>query len=192
MDGVIGDSGAEALSKALQLNCTLTHLDLRCNRIGDLGAEALATTLLSSGTQLSQLNLRHNVICSSGAIAFAKALQSNTSLTRLALGSQCLPGAGIVSSVAILIAAALKSNRTLTHLDLSSSKIGDSGATELAQSLQHHNDSLKYLDLRCNPIGFLGKTSLDLVDQSNRVLKYNETIFLRPKIAQIDLPADFI
>ena len=194
MDGVIGDSGAEALSKALQLNCTLTSLDLQCNRIGDLGAEALATTLLSSGTQLSQLNLRHNMICSSGAIAFAKALQSDTSLTRLALGSQCLPDAcaGIDSSVAILIAVALRSNRTLTHLDLSSSKIGDSGATELAQSLQHHNNSLKYLDLRCNPIGLLGKTSLDLVVQSNRVLNYNETIFLRPKIGQIDLPADFI
>lgn len=194
MSGSIGDSGAEALSKALQLNCTLTSLDLHCNRIGDLGAEALATTLLSSGTQLSQLNLSNNMICSSGVTAFAKALQSNTSLTRLALGSQYLPGAcvGIDSSGAILIAAALKSNRTLTHLDLSSSKIGDSGATELAQSLQHHNNSLKYLDLRANPIGLLGRASLDLVDQSNRVLKYNETIFQRPKIARIDFPADFI
>ena len=194
MSGAIGDSGAEALSKALQLNCTLTSLDLHCNRIGDLGAEALATTLLSSGTQLRQLNLSNNMICSSGVTAFAKALQSNTSLTRLALGSQYLPGAcaGIDSSGAILIAAALKSNRTLTHLDLSSSKIGDSGATELAQSLQHHNNSVKYLDLRANPIGLLGRASLDLVDQSNRVLKYKETIFQRPKIARIDFPADFI
>ena len=194
MSGAIGDSGAEALSKALQLNCTLTSLDLHCNRIGDLGAEALATTLLSSGTQLRQLNLSNNMICSSGVTAFAKALQSNTSLTRLALGSQYLPGAcaGIDSSGAILIAAALKSNRTLTHLDLSSSKIGDSGATELAQSLQHHNNSVKYLDLRANPIGLLGRASLDFVDQSNRVLKYKETIFQRPKIARIDFPADFI
>ncbi|CAH3165111.1 unnamed protein product, partial [Porites evermanni] len=170
MDGVIGDSGAEALSKALQLNCTLTHLDLRCNRIGDLGAVALATTLLSSGTQLSQLNISNNMISSSGVTAFAKVLQSNTSLTRLALGSQHLPDVRIDSSGAILIAVALKSNRTLTHLDLSSSKIGDSGATELAQSLQHHNNSVKYLDLRCNPISLLGKASLDLVDQSNRFL----------------------
>jgi len=134
------------------------------------------------------------MIGSSGVTAFAKALQSNTSLTRLALGSQYLPGAcaGIDSSKAILIAVALRSNRTLTHLDLSISKIGDSGATELAQSLQHHNNSVKYLDLRCNPIGLLGRASLDLVDQSNRVLKYNETIFQRPKIARIDFPADFI
>ena len=193
ISGAIGDSGAEALSKALQLNCTLTHLDLRYNRIGDLGAEALATTLLSTGTRLSQLNLSSNIISSSGVIAFAKALQSNTSLTRLALGSQYLSDAGIDSSGAISIAVALKSNRTLTHLDLSRSKIDHSGATELAQSLQHHNNFLKYLDLTCNPIGLLGKTSLDLVDQSNRVLKYNETIkFELPKIAKIDLPADFI
>ena len=38
----IGDAGAAALAKAVEINSTLTELNLRANGIGDSGAAALA------------------------------------------------------------------------------------------------------------------------------------------------------
>ena len=64
----------------------MTHLILGGNDIGDSGVEALARALQSPATQLSCLNLEEgHLITSLGVEALARALQTNRSLTHLNL-----------------------------------------------------------------------------------------------------------
>ena len=143
----IGDLGTEAICKAMQSNHVTTHLSLGGNKIGDSGAEALAEALKSPATQLSYLHLYRCQITSLGVKILAGALQTNRSLTHLGLGSSS------ISCSATALAEALQFNRTLTHLDLSYNKITDTEAIQLAQTLLDKNNTLTYLDLSGNNIG---------------------------------------
>lgn len=160
----VNDSAAAALGRALQSNYTLTHFYLRSMLIptkvhfGNSGAVAFAKALQSSGTQLTRLDLRNTSINSSVAIALAEGLKSNHSLERLDLS-----GNKIEFSGAVALAKALKSNRALTHLQLHLNHIGDSGATEFAKTLPY-NDTLTFLDLRWNRIGKLGILNLQQIN----------------------------
>ena len=169
-DNKIGEIGSEALGKGLQSNHTLTHLNLDFNHdIGDSGAAAIARALQSSRSQLTRLDLGVNKINSSGATSLSEALCVNSSLTHLGLWSN-----KINSSGAATIAKSLQSNRTLIHLDLKSNEIGDSGAKELAHVLNNHNNTLVYLDLSGNDsISSVGRESLEQVDQSKCIVKYD-------------------
>jgi Leucine-rich repeat (LRR) protein len=104
----IGDAGAKVLAKAianmgnpastkLALRIendgaiTMTNvpmeniaLDLEGNWIGDAGAIAFADAIASNST-LGRLTLRNNRICNNGAMAVAYALAKNTTLTNLNL-----------------------------------------------------------------------------------------------------------
>ena len=75
----IGDVGASALAVALQVNNTLTQLNLSGNNVGDEGATALAIAL-QENTTLTQLILSANSIRGVGASALATALSVNASL----------------------------------------------------------------------------------------------------------------
>ena len=184
----IGESGALAIAQALQSNCSLTYLDLHGNKVndsavaafgqalqsnctlthfylsgifmptdihfGNSGAVAFAKALQSRGTQLTRLDLRNTSINSPVASALAEGLQSNHSLECLDLSTNEIECSG-----AEALAKALKANRTMTHLQLQSNHIGDSGATEFAKTLQY-NDTLIFLDLRRNRISELGKQNL--------------------------------
>ncbi|XP_068698241.1 protein NLRC3-like [Montipora foliosa] len=170
----VNDSAAAALGQALQSNCTLTHFYLTDMRtptkvhFGNSGAVAFAKALQSSDTQLTRLDLRNTSINCSVAMALAEGLQSNRSLERLDLG-----GNEIECSGAEALAKALKSNRALTHLQLRSNRIGDSGATEFAETLQY-NDTLTFLDLRDNRIGELGKQNLQQINpRTSCTLKFH-------------------
>ena len=169
-DNKIGEIGSEALGKGLQSNHTLTHLNLDFNHdIGDSGAAAIARALQSRRSQLTRLDLGFNKINSSGATSLSEALCVNSSLTHLGLWSN-----KINSSGAATIAKSLQSNRTLIHLDLKSNEIGDSGAKELAHVLNNHNNTLVYLDLSGNDsISSVGRESLEQVDQSKCIVKYD-------------------
>lgn len=65
-------------------NTTLTELNLGENQIGNLGAIALAQTLLHN-TGLIELNLSENQIGNAGGQALIEAVRHNTVLTRLDL-----------------------------------------------------------------------------------------------------------
>ena len=85
-DNKIGETGSEALGKGLQSNRTLTHLNLNFNScIGDSGAAAIAKALQIRGTKLTRLDLGYNKISSSGATSISEALCVNSSLTHLGL-----------------------------------------------------------------------------------------------------------
>ena len=91
----------------------LTSLNLRDNRIGTKGAQALKRL-----TALTSLNLRDNRIRTKGA----QALKGLTALTSLNLAANHIGADG---------AQALKGLAALTSLDLSSNRIGDEGAQAL-------------------------------------------------------------
>jgi len=199
----IGESGALAIAHALQSNCSLTYLDLEGNNVNDLaaaalgralqsnytlthfylsgifiptevqfgnsGAVAFAKALQSSGIQLTRLDLHNTSINSSVAMALAEGLKSNHSLERLDLSQNKIECSG-----AEALAKALKSNRALTHLQLHSNHIGDSGATEFAETLQYNN-TLTFLDLRKNRMGELGKQNLQEINpRTSCTLKWAE------------------
>ena len=158
---LIGPSGASALAKALQLNYTLTYLDLQYNAISDSGAAAIAEALKSNCT-LTELCLSENKIGESGGEALGKALQSNCTLAHLLLG-----GNRIGDSGAKAMAKALQSRGTqLTVLCLTSNKISSPGATAIADSLQC-NCSLTHLH---NEIASSGAVAVAKALQSNCTL----------------------
>ena len=109
------------LADALELNTTLTHLDLgskdaglsnwtyeaklrqrRVNKIGDEGAGRLGAALAVS-VGLTKLSLESNEICAPGATELAAALKVNTTLTWLQSGFNLFGSEG-----ASALAAALK------------------------------------------------------------------------------------
>ena len=75
--------------------------------------------------------------------ALAEALERNTALTRLGLGSNYIGGGDGLRA----IAGALQRNTSLTTLCLESNNIGDDGVRALAGALER-NATLTSLDLR--------------------------------------------
>ena len=72
--------GSIAISKALEINTSLTTLDLSRNQIGKEGAIAISKAL-EKNTSLTTLDLWNNQIGKEEAIAISKALEINTSLS---------------------------------------------------------------------------------------------------------------
>jgi hypothetical protein len=114
------------LFTVLQINATLTSLDLGGNhKIGVAGVTALASGL-QTNTTLTSLNLEFNGIGTAGATALATALQTNTTLTSLDLGGNDIGDAG-----ATALATALQTNTTLTELILYGNNICDAAEAAL-------------------------------------------------------------
>ena len=72
------------LAQTLEINRSITHLDLRNNRVGPQGATALSKALRSNQT-LSVCDLRWNDIGTRGAMDLAEAMEINQSLVELRL-----------------------------------------------------------------------------------------------------------
>ena len=84
----LDDEIAVVVSEALEINTTLTHLNLsnspEWGQIGPSGASALARAL-TKNRPLKCLVLGKNSIRDSGALAFADAFKTNSTLTQLDL-----------------------------------------------------------------------------------------------------------
>lgn len=138
--------------------------DLSHNRIGDRGAEALAS-LLDNHNVLMELDLSDNAIQAQGARALADVLMTNHTLLRLSVRVNPISedGTGFVHSSCPLVSficpfvhtggrvlfEALHGNSTLTHLNMSSTDLGPQCRHSLEQLITD-NSTLKRLDLSGN------------------------------------------
>ncbi|XP_068709720.1 NLR family CARD domain-containing protein 3-like isoform X5 [Montipora foliosa] len=160
----LGPSSASALARALEVNSTLTYLNLSENEIGDSGAGALAKAMERNST-LKEVDLSENNISSFGAVALAKAMEVNSTLTSLNLSFNDKSG----DSDAVALAKAMEFNSTLTSLALFYCKIGDSGAVALAKAMER-NSTLTELHLSGNKIGDSGAAALAKAVERNSTL----------------------
>jgi len=130
---------AECVSQMLGQNSCLTSLDIGGSRIGDDGAEILATTLLKCRT-LKILKVGANGIGLIGGEAFAKLLGSgNCALEELDLSRN-----DIVDESASVIGHVLAENTTLQVLDLSGNSIANTGLTALGEGLNENYTLLEF------------------------------------------------
>jgi len=82
-------SGIATLCDALKVNCTITRVDLRNNRISNVGARCIAQMLLHN-TKITQLDLSWNDFGYDGGIQILEGLKHNTVLVDCQLsGSKC-------------------------------------------------------------------------------------------------------
>jgi hypothetical protein len=78
-NNIAGDDCVE-LVRMLETNTALRLLDLRVNRIGDLGGEALGGLLAKTGT-LSSLEVSQNELGNRGALALAEGIAANRAIS---------------------------------------------------------------------------------------------------------------
>ncbi len=162
-DSNMGDTHTIALASALQVNTTITKLDLSSNNIGPEGAKELAGVLQVNKT-ITELDLHGNHISNQGAKALAVALEVNKTVTKLKIGHNKIWDQG-----ALLLAHALKVNTTITELDLSDNYFGVEGAKALAIALRG-NSTLRMLDLFSNQIYDAGARALITALEDNTTL----------------------
>ena len=119
---MVGDVGAEQLSKVLRTNRSLRMLVLSSNQIGISGGEALAS-LLIEGSSITELDISANRIGDDGGAAFGLALSRNTTLRKLNLGYNLMNDVGLQA-----IAEGMHLNSTVNELKLWGNNFVDGGA----------------------------------------------------------------
>ena len=134
-----------ALTKMLQVNKPLTHLDLSWNvNLSDSGAHCIFEGL-QHNTTLVSLNLSNTGIYRynnyTNARSLAKMLQTNKSLTHLDLSHNFI-------SANSCIFESVQCNNTLVNLILWNNS--DSGTATSLSEMIRLNSSLTHLDLGCN------------------------------------------
>lgn len=108
----IGPECALSLFNALAENNTITHLDLRNNKLESAGA-AFASALLKRNNVVKSMFLAGNNLADEGFVALATGLKNNSTLTKLVL---CKNNAGELGMSAIL--EAVIGHTSLKSLDL--------------------------------------------------------------------------
>jgi NLR family CARD domain-containing protein 3 len=140
----IGNDGADALGDALSVNKSLKRLWLHGNRIGDVGMEALGQALTRNDS-LESLDVSHNDFGIVGLTSLANALKSNKKLRGLSLSGNSIDDQG-----AEILAGVLVVNTSLTSLHLRRNSIEDAGATSILNALAGCNTTLARLYLEEN------------------------------------------
>ena len=110
---ILCKSNMPSMIQALELALNLTHIDLSHNNISDTGAIAIAK-YLKHNNQVKSLNLRNNGIEYKGAHALANTLEKNHTLTHLNLEENHIGESGIKA-----LAHSLEKSAKLSHLLLS-------------------------------------------------------------------------
>uniref|UniRef100_A0A3Q4GIH6 Class II major histocompatibility complex transactivator n=1 Tax=Neolamprologus brichardi TaxID=32507 RepID=A0A3Q4GIH6_NEOBR len=139
----------------------LQHLDLENSKIGDEGAEKLASALVSLPS-LEILNLSQNCIGDEGVKTLAATLKDLPNLHCLSVYSNMISDEGAES-----LAAVLPHMASLTDLDVKFNKLTDVGAQSLGASLRNCT-KVKTLRMwnQCIPFGVLER----LIQQDSRIL----------------------
>jgi hypothetical protein len=136
-------AGAAVLGKALASNTHIEILYLADNRIGDVGATALATVLASPGSVLTTLGLSSNHVGDEGAVALATALSGNGALTALELNGNAELGDRGVSALAAVLG---RPTCAVQQFSCANTGFGSAGVHALAAALTT-NQSLWTLDM---------------------------------------------
>lgn len=106
---------SEVMSALADTFGKLNFLDLRQNRIGNLGVDAMCNAL-AKNPSIKLLNLRDNDISDQDAPLFSKALATNTNLTRLCLQGTDITDAGIKILIdALFNTASMKAVESSNH-----------------------------------------------------------------------------
>jgi len=168
--GIDPDAGGlEHISSALSDNKLLSLLDLSYNNLSSRGCAAISEAL--SRSCLAELSLRGNAMGDLGALAFAQALGSNRTVTKLDVSDNNIDEAGAVALASLLtrceqlryadfswnsirlngaqaLTDALKASK-VARLNLAWNGLGDRGAKTLAGALAE-NAELQFLDISKN------------------------------------------
>ncbi|KJE95101.1 TKL/IRAK protein kinase [Capsaspora owczarzaki ATCC 30864] len=149
----IGDIGACAIAEGLRTSPGLTKLWMHANQVGDAGARAIGSALRDKAN-LSVLHLGNNKISDIGAGAIAEGLQASTALNELGMHTNRIGDAG-----AQAIGSALRNKAYLSVLGLNNNKIGDTGACAIAEGLQA-STALAEFGMDTNQIGDAGAQAI--------------------------------
>ena len=138
-------------------------LNLGYARIMSIGATQVARAL-EADTTLTKLNLWYNDIRAEDAAQVDRALEANTTLTQVNLSYN-----GVGNEGATRLARALEVNTTPTPANLSYNGVGNEGATRLARALEV-NTTLTQLNLGNSRIGAEGATQVARALEANTTL----------------------
>ena len=139
---LFGDSGAVELSKWLHKNPNLRRLDLRDNRMGNVGLEALMQSLRKCDHKLEVLDLGCN--CILDAEPLSEFLLRNNHLIKLDLSYNWIGNEELNK-----LCKGLRGNSCLHKLSLTGcQRVTDRGVSLLVECLKDHNTSLQHVDVR--------------------------------------------
>ena len=144
----IGEEWALAVAQALPHTQSLECLDVRGNRIGDTGLEAIVKAFVDNPTKMSvrHVMLSWNNLTVKGVTALARYLEQDTCvLENLDLSCNTSIGDDSVDE----LCRALKSNTSLVELNLfCCPNISNAGAAAISECLEQHNTTLQCLNLQ--------------------------------------------
>ena len=160
--------GAEKLSDALLVNCSLEELNVGNNCLSDTGVIGMAKILVQNHT-LKELHLPQCKFTEKGSkILFSDCLRENYSLLVLDVsGNQILD----TCTGAEYVAVALKQNQTLKRLNLNRCGLSDDGIPSLAAALEV-NTTLEVLWLGWNHFTNAGLKDIGQSLKKNTGLKW--------------------
>ncbi|KAI8897574.1 hypothetical protein BC833DRAFT_526913 [Globomyces pollinis-pini] len=145
----LGPLGAQALSKVLEVNTFINHLDLSYNCIED-GGQFLGLGLCIN-TTITYLNLGYNNLKSAGAQLSTMIADNSTIKTLILCGNR------FGDAEASQLAEGIRQNQFLQTLDLSHNEIGDLGGIALGVGISQ-NEGLRELNIGWNEMRNRGIT----------------------------------
>jgi Ran GTPase-activating protein (RanGAP) involved in mRNA processing and transport len=167
--GGIGDKYAKALSKGIKHVENIEHLNLRSNRLSEIGSSSILKQVQPS--RLQDLNLSDNRI-GAKSLAYVVELLLNS---RSAIRSLDLESTGIKGPLLMTLCQAVSDNHSLRSLNLAKNSLDEQDAASIGQMLSLNN-SLKKLDLHWN--GLRGEGAVKF---------FTEGVKLNDSLEEVDL-----
>jgi Leucine Rich repeat len=128
----IGSTGAAALGAQLSRPfCSLQHLRLGFNSVGDSGAQSLGLGLLHN-TSLHTLALHHNCVQGRGAMVLARAVRATAANAANAAADAADTASGTSGSAKRVLTA---THCQLQQLDLRGNALGEAGGRALLRAV---------------------------------------------------------
>eukprot|EP01012_Entosiphon_sulcatum_P014315 TRINITY_DN1935_c0_g1_i1.p1 TRINITY_DN1935_c0_g1~~TRINITY_DN1935_c0_g1_i1.p1 ORF type:complete len:355 (-),score=63.30 TRINITY_DN1935_c0_g1_i1:15-1079(-) len=153
------------LAQAISANTVVTQLLLGENCFSDSDIETLLDAL-HTDCRIRTLELSQTALTFSGAVHLAAWLTNNTSVTRLDLSNNPTLGSPGID----VLCKALRCRHNVQHLDLSNTRMGDDGASHVANLLKSPSCGLQRLYLSENRITSGGIENLVEALEQNRSL----------------------